>query len=75
MRLLDASPQVEANQGFDVLVERPVGGPTSRMPRSASKIHPLKRGCYAARGMERGKSSFEARDKEKPTLMLERLDR
>ena len=49
--------------------------PTSRMPRSAAKIQPIKGRCYAARGMERGKSSFEARHKEKPTSMLERLDR
>ena len=31
MRLLDASQQAQASQGFDVLVERPVGGPTFRM--------------------------------------------
>ena len=67
MRLLDASPQAQASQGFDVLVERPVGGFTSRMPRSAGKIHPIKGGCYAARGMVRDKSSFEARHKGKPT--------
>ena len=64
-----------ACQRFDVLVKRPVGSPTSRMPRSAAKIHPFKGGCYAARGMERVKNSFEARHKEKPTSMLERLDR
>ena len=34
------------------------------MPCSAAKIHPLKGECYAARGMERGKSSFEAGHKE-----------
>ena len=65
----------EASQGFDVLMERLVGGPTSRMPRSAAKIHPIKGRCYASRGVEKGKSSFEARHKEKPTSMLERLDR
>ena len=50
MRLLDASPQAQASQGFDVLVERPVRSSTSRMPRSAAKIYPLKGEFYAARG-------------------------
>ena len=75
MRLLDASPQTQASQGFDEpFNERPVGGSTSRMPPSVAKIYPIKGGCYAARGMERGKSSFEARHNKKPTSMLERLD-
>ena len=56
-------------------VKWPVGGPTSRMPRSVAKIHLFKGECYVSRGMERGKNSFEARHKEKPTSMLERLDR
>ena len=43
------------------------------MPCNAAKIHPLKGGCYAARGMERVRSSFEARYKEKPTSMLKDL--
>ena len=34
----------------------------------------MKGGCSAARGMERGKSSFEARHKEKPTSMLGRFN-
>ena len=41
-RLLDASPQAQASQGFDELEERPVGGPTSRMPRNTAEIHPIK---------------------------------
>ena len=34
LRLLDASSEAQESQGFVVLMERPVGGPTSRVPRS-----------------------------------------
>ena len=48
-----------------VLVERPVGCPTPRMPRSVAEIHPVKGGCSATPVMEMGKSSFKSRHKEK----------
>ena len=73
MQQVEATPQGQASQEFDVLVERPVCGPPSRMPRSAAKIHLLKRGCYAARSMERGKSSFEARHKVRHKVRCEEL--
>ena len=43
--------------------------------RKKKKKEKMKIICYAARGMEKGKNNFEARHKEKPTSMLERLDR
>ena len=45
------------------------------MPYSAAEIHPLKGLSFAARGMEKSKISSEAKHKEKPTSVLERLDR
>ena len=41
---------LEETRLIDVLVERPVGGPTSRMPCSAAKIHPHKGQCYTRHG-------------------------
>ena len=42
---------------------------------SAAKIYAVKRRSSAVRGMEKSKISSEARHKEKPTSMLERIDR
>ena len=58
-----ASPRARAYRGRDVLVERPVVCPASKMPYSAAEIYPLKGWSSAARGMERRKISSEARRK------------
>ena len=72
---LNASPRARAYRGLDLLVERPVVCPPSGMPHSAAEIYALKGWSSAARGMENSKISSKVRYKEKPTSVLERLDR
>ena len=68
-------PGARAYQGLHVLVERPVACPASKMPYSAVEIYPLKGWFSAGRGRKKSKISSEAKHKEKPNLVLERLDR
>ena len=42
MSPIHASPCARAYRGLDVLVERPVVCPASKMPHSAAEIYPLK---------------------------------
>ena len=70
-----ASTRTRAYWGLDVLVERPVVCPASKMPYSAAEISLLKGRFSATRGMEKRKIRSMGRHKENPTSEQERPDR